>query len=91
MASCLESGCAVAFDKDGDLPVVISLDGGLFLLFDKTTGIYSYESGEKTIFKRHVFMTEINPGTIEVNVRVDYKEGTENRTYLTKEQLYNWF
>jgi len=92
MAPCFVSGCAVAFDRDGDLPVAVSTSGGgIFLLFDKSTGIYSYEAGDKTIFNRQVIMTELNPGTIEVTVIVDYKEGTQNRTYTTKEQLYNWF
>lgn len=91
MDDCFDGGCTVAFAPEEAVPVVVSVDGSQPLLFNATTGTYGYDSGTETMFVRHVRMTEFPDGSILVVVSVDYREGTESRTYSTKEILFNWF
>ena len=97
MEPCFSEGCAVSFDNeaafDGSIPVLITPDVNEHLSFDEVSGRYEYGGDNETMFVRKVRLLETggDGSSVRVEVSVDYKEGTETRTYTTSEVLFNWF
>lgn len=94
---CFDTGCAVSFDGgaalDGEIPVLITPDVNEQLSFDEESGMYGYGGGNETTFVRKVRLLETDgaDSPVRVEVSVEYREGTETRTYTTSEVLFNWF
>lgn len=97
MEPCFSEGCAVSFDNeaafDVSIPVLITPDVNEHLSFDEVSGRYEYGGDNETMFVRKVrlFETGGDGSSVRVEVSVDYREGTETRTYTTSEVLFNWF
>lgn len=97
MEPCFDAGCAVSFNYEGafegGIPVLVTPDVSEFLSFDEAQGVYEYGGDTETTFVRKVRLLE-TAGTdspLRVEVTVEYREGTETRTYTTSEILFNWF
>ena len=94
---CFEGGCAVSYSAeaalDGVIPVLVTPDVGEHFVFNEVSGMYEYGGDNETMFVRRVRLLETDGdgSPIRVEVSVDYKEGSETRTYMTSEVLFNWF
>ena len=63
-----------------------------FLKKDAATGIYSYDAGTDTIFKRAIQLTTMNPGIEKrIVVTVSWTDrGNISRSVSAEEHLFNW-
>ena len=63
-----------------------------FLKKAAATGIYSYDAGTDTIFKRAIQLTTMNPGIEKrIVVTVSWTDrGNISRSVSAEEHLFNW-
>lgn len=82
------AGCAFQFDSTAPKGGV---SVGTFLSLDPATGLYQYDRGTPTLFKRSV---TIVPGTapseLVVQSRVDWMERTQPKNVIIEYHLYDW-
>jgi prepilin-type N-terminal cleavage/methylation domain-containing protein len=58
---------------------------------DSSTGYYQYTTGNNTVFRRDVLLTDINSGKeVSVLVTVSWNRGVITKIYKTREYLFNW-
>ncbi len=61
------------------------------LLYDSATGLYSYDTGNKTVYKRTVVINNISQNEIQVNSIVTYTINTGATLNVNVEDhFYNW-
>lgn len=70
----------------------LEIDTDQFLLLDETTGLFNYESGKETFYKRKVELTRLNPNEVMVQVTVSWigRGGGQFNTVI-EDHLFNWF
>ena len=62
-----------------------------YLKLDSTSGIYSYDGGENSIFKRTVAITTVVPNVEKrVVVTVSWNERSISKSVSAEEHLFNW-
>jgi len=63
-----------------------------FLKLDSATGVYSYDSGIETQFKRKIYLDPLDPTptSIRVTVKVVWQDNLGEHQYELKEKLYDW-
>ena len=76
----------VEYDSDESLP----LNGNPPLKLDKTTGVYSYETGDETIFKRQITINKVSDNETKVISRVDWNERGSDKNITLESHLFNW-
>lgn len=54
------------------------------------TGLFSYDIGDDTIFKRTVAINTVSSEEKRVTVTVTWKEGKRDRSVSAEDHLYNW-
>lgn len=65
--------------------------GSRTLLFDPTTGIYSYEGGESTPFERNIRIENLGGYEIKVNALVGWhQKNREIQTLNLEDHFFNW-
>lgn len=83
---------------NGDYELVVS-SGGLvlepftdrFLLFDSSTGLYNYLSGNQTTYKRKITISGIgNPSEMTVVSLVTWRTDSRDYNFSIEEKLFNW-
>lgn len=60
------------------------------LLWDKTTGLYNYDTGEVTTFKRKVTLKQVNADEIKVTVTINWTSKGIPFDLAVEDFLYNW-
>jgi len=63
------------------------------LKFDSASGLYSYSSGNNSIFKRSIIITKAPAGNadeIKVEAIVTWTERGANKTLTVEDRLWNW-
>ncbi len=70
---------------------LVSGSSSNFLLYDSTTGLYSYDAGKPTVYKRTVTIKNLSGNEIQVNSVVAYKisTGADFKVNL-EDHFYNW-
>lgn len=70
---------------------LMAYDPSRYLKKDDSTGLFSYDSGGVTIFKRSVTITTVAPN-VEKKIVVDvfWSERGRNKTISAEEHLFNW-
>lgn len=71
--------------------VTLPLDGNPPLKKDLATGVFSYDSGSNTIFKRKIDISAISVDEIRVNSTVIWDEKSQNKTTGAETRLFNWY
>ncbi|MEA2112535.1 MAG: hypothetical protein U9P50_01010 [Patescibacteria group bacterium] len=89
--NCIGQECIVNAPVHRD---VTTCNGGCDpLLFNSTSKIYGYSSGDPSVFTRTVEINEI-PGfeniEVIVTITMTWQEGPNSRTFVVKEHLLNW-
>ena len=77
------SGCAT--------PPFLTLGSNPVLKRDTGTGLYSYNTGTDTIFRRTVQIATISPVEKRVTVTVSWSRGSTTQSVSAEAHLYNWF
>ncbi len=75
-----------------DSQALIALGANPNLKFDSGTGIFSYDSGTDTLFKRTIVVTTIVPNVEKkIVVNITWNErGGGSKTLSAEEHLFNW-
>lgn len=61
-----------------------------FIRMDGTSGIFSYDSGNDTVFKRKISITTISVAEKMVVVTVSWNQKTSSKVVTAEEHLFNW-
>jgi len=62
----------------------------VFIKKDSATGLFSYNSGADTIFKRQVNISTVRAGEKKVVVTVSWTENGSIKTLSAEERLFDW-
>ena len=64
----------------------------LALLFDDTTGLYGYNAGSDTIYKRKIELNHISPEELQVKITISWiGRGGGSFDTVVEDHLFNWF
>lgn len=67
------------------------LNGNPPLKFDEDSGLYGYDSGEESIFKRKVLLERISDQEIMVLVNVEWTLKGKTAELQAESHLFNWY
>ena len=62
-----------------------------FLNIETATGLYGYDSGTPTKFKRKIIITPIDTDIMSVVSEVSWSEKEQTKKVESEEYLYNWY
>jgi len=68
-----------------------SLDGNLPLKFDETSGLYSYDDGEESMFRRKVLVERVSDQEIMILVTVEWVLKGKTAELRAESHLFNWY
>ena len=60
------------------------------LKLDTTTGLYQYDIGEDTIFKRKITLTKVSSDQVDVRVEVSWQLREPSHSLVAENKLWNW-
>ncbi|MBU1102101.1 prepilin-type N-terminal cleavage/methylation domain-containing protein [Patescibacteria group bacterium] len=61
-----------------------------FLKFDAGTGLYSYDSGADTPFKREIILTKFSDNQLRVVSRVTWSDRNQTQSIIVEDMFWNW-
>lgn len=62
----------------------------IFLKLDSATGLYQYDSGDDTIFKRKVSLTSVSAVQVNVVVEIIWQLKDNDYSLAVESRLWNW-
>ena len=88
---CLISGQKCKIDSPAQSIDACSLSGCEYLKYNPISYLYNYDSGDTSLFKREIEITEIKPGKeIKISVDVFWNEGPRLNQFSVESYLLNW-
>lgn len=69
----------------------LAVDSNLVLRRDSVAGLYSYDVGSDTIFRRTLTITTVSAVDKRVEVTVSWQRGSLTQSVSAEAHLYNWF
>lgn len=69
---------------------LLPLSGSPLLKKDPASGIFSYDSGTDTIFRRQIDITAVSPNEIRITSTVNWSVKLSNKTVSAEAHLFNW-
>jgi prepilin-type N-terminal cleavage/methylation domain-containing protein len=87
LAKC-QTGCMVQYNSTTDKIIAST---GSFLKQDPTSGLFQYNTGNDTLFKRTVTITEPNPYELKVVSAVDWTDKGKSNSISVEYHLFNWW
>jgi hypothetical protein len=61
-----------------------------FLNIENASGLYGYDSGRPTSFKRKIILNKPSADVLEVRVQILWSEKGRSHQFTAQENLYNW-
>lgn len=81
------NGCRV---DAKDLDVGACSSNCAFLRFDDSLGLYNYDSGQDTIFRRIIKTLDINSNEIKISSSVKWSDNFGNHDFTLSSSILNW-
>lgn len=89
LGPCVSGQCTVDTSVS-TYPSISSCGSACPVLRQTSTGLFGYQSGEDTRFRRTVSITQVQPHEILVSVSVSWVYKGTTRTFSVEERLFNW-
>lgn len=86
VAAICSGGCLVQYDSTVPLP----LGGNPLLKLDPVSGLYQYNAGIDTIFRRKMILTVISSHELKIVAEVSWDERTGTKVYSVEYHLFDW-
>lgn len=80
------TGCRIQWDSTGVLP----LAGDPPLKYDAATGLYQYQAGDDTLFRRQVTIAAVSDHQLKITVQIDWTERSGPKTFMLAYHIYDW-
>jgi|TARA_Y100000031_G_scaffold69444_1_gene77172 hypothetical protein len=62
----------------------------IVLKLDTTTGLYQYDTGQDTVFKRKVTLTKVSSDQVDVKIEVSWQLRGQSHSLIAENKLWNW-
>jgi|TARA_Y100000310_G_scaffold345866_1_gene471953 prepilin-type N-terminal cleavage/methylation domain-containing protein len=89
ISQCVSQECTVDVQSGGN-PQVCGGGGCDPLKYNETTGFYNYSSGDISRFVRSVSLTNIDTDEVQIVVTMNWVTGVLSRSFVIKENIFNW-